>query len=429
MNRPNVVLVTVDALRRDRLSCYGYDQETSPNLDSLAAENLQFTDALSASSHTREAVPALLTSRYPEAFSAAGYRLVGPSVASSLSEAGYRTGGFHSNPFVSRAYGFDDGFDAFEDDLYLGDSKVLALAQRLFDKIRNRQYAPAETIVDQSLSWVDSLSGESPFFLWSHFMDAHGPYQPPAAYREGNPPSISDRASRDLYNRSVDDPESVTEEECALQTSLYDDEIRYVDDQIGRLLDALDDRGLLEDALVVVTADHGEAFGEHGYYGHPRRLDEELLAVPLVVAGDAVGDDEVTVPVSTLDVVPTIADEAGVTLDYTTAGESLLAVADDPGSYCDRYVFAQARGDGRSEDEGYRRYRSHGRDGNCVVRVPVDGETDPELVAGEPGSAAHERLLAFVDRRQSRTTEGEASEEGTPTASVEERLGALGYRE
>src|SRR6056297_1726457 len=152
----NVILLSGDALRADHLSCYGYHRETSPVLDELAEESISFTNAYSASSHTREAIPALLTGEYPDVAIGPDYRLATDTVASTLSEEGFATGGFHSNPFVSRAYGFDRGFDEFDDDLHLGQHKLIALAQRALDKFRNRHYARAEEINARSLEWIDS---------------------------------------------------------------------------------------------------------------------------------------------------------------------------------------------------------------------------------------------------------------------------------
>src|SRR6056297_2275707 len=162
----NVILLSGDALRADHLSCYGYHRETSPVLDEFAEESIRFENAYSASSHTREAVPALLTGEYPDVAVDSKYHLASETIASTLSEEGFATAGFHSNPFVSRAYGFDQGFDIFDDDLHLGQHKLLALAQRAYDKLRNRHYARAEEINHRALKWIDSLE-DGPFFLWN----------------------------------------------------------------------------------------------------------------------------------------------------------------------------------------------------------------------------------------------------------------------
>ncbi|MFB6185792.1 MAG: sulfatase-like hydrolase/transferase, partial [Halobacteriaceae archaeon] len=124
----NIILLSADALRADHLSCYGYHRDTSPALDEFAEESIRFTNAYSVSSHTREAIPALLTGKYPDVAIDSNYNLTTDTIASTLSDEGFATAGFHSNPFASRAYGFDQGFDVFDDDLHLGQHKLIALA-------------------------------------------------------------------------------------------------------------------------------------------------------------------------------------------------------------------------------------------------------------------------------------------------------------
>lgn len=167
---PNLVLLSVDALRSDHCSCYGYDRVTTPYLDRFASENVQFQNAYSASTHTREAVPAMLTGRLPDECVDAGYALDSDTISTYLRETDYVTGAFHSNPYVSRGFGFDRNFDTFDDDLYLGQHRLLALGQRLLDKFRNRHYARASEINDRSLSWLETV--DPPFFygttIWIH---------------------------------------------------------------------------------------------------------------------------------------------------------------------------------------------------------------------------------------------------------------------
>ena len=152
-------------------------------------------------------MPALLTGQYPDEAVDAGYRLTGEPVAARLRQAGFVTGGFHSNPFVSRAYGFDRGFDTFDDDLRFGRNRIVALAQRAFDIARNRNYARADEINERSLRWLDSVADSgSRFFLWNHYMDVHGPYEPPSGYREFIAGYPGDRAVQRLYKRAIKIP-------------------------------------------------------------------------------------------------------------------------------------------------------------------------------------------------------------------------------
>lgn len=421
----NLALLTVDALRADHLSCYGYDRKTSPALDKWAAKGVRFQNAFSASSHTREAVPALLTGQYPEVFSDNGYKLVADSIPTFLGD-GVRTGAFHSNPYVSRAYGFDHDFDTFDDDLYLGKHKIVALAQRVLDKLRDRHYARAETINQRSLSWLDELPDNDPFFLWNHYMDIHGPYHPPDNYRHRfGSCSISSREAMHLYHKTCRDPEAVTEEERQTQIDLYDGEIAYVDTQIDAFLKALKARGHLDNSLVVVTSDHGEAFGEQGYFGHPRRLDDEVLQVPLLVLDPQVDTGcKVTDPVSLLDVVPTFLDF----VQQTTEG---LPGCPLQNYYLDRltpdrdHVFSQVRA---KDDHAHKRwYRAQGV--NTSARAVADIATKEWNIEGSTSASTKNALANHVRNRLSQDNDvtSDAMVE-TADEDVERRLKALGYK-
>ncbi|MFC6765365.1 sulfatase [Natrinema soli] len=415
----NVILLSADALRADHLSCYGYHRDTSPVLDKLAEESIRFTQAYSASSHTREAVPALLTGEYPDVAIDANYRLVADTIASRLSEAGFKTGGFHSNPFVSRAYGFDQGFDEFDDDLHFGQHKLVALAQRALDKLRNRHYARAEEINDRSLSWIDSLDTEESFFLWNHYMDTHGPYEPPGEYqRLYHDGTVSDSEAQSLYQRAIKDPDSITDEERQLLIDLYDAEIRYNDERIGEFLAALRKRDLLEDSLLIVTADHGDAFGEHDYYEHPRYLHDEITHVPLFVRLPDSADETVVTPASTLDVAATIAELVGSGEEYE--GKSLFDVDCE-----DRIVFMQARGE--NEDSHLRRYALRTQAGACFCER--DRETGALEFSECSSRSLQSKLNAHVDTRVRRENgETGSEEEEKVNQEVERRLDALGYK-
>lgn len=414
---PNIALLSVDALRADHCSHYEHERETTPTLDRLAAGGTWFPNAYSASPHTREAIPALLTGRYPDACIDDGYALAGDTIATLLAGSEYTTGAFHSNPYVSRGYGFARDFDAFDDDLHLGQHKLFALVQRAFDKLRRRHYAPATEMNERSLAWLEGV--DEPFFLWNHYMDPHGPYDPPDEYaREFFGDTTSTKRAQKLYWRAaVTDPESITAAERQEMLDLYDGEIRYVDAQIGAFLDTLAERDLLEDTIVIVTADHGDAFGEHGYYGHPRQLDDELLEVPMVISGPDVPDTTVKAPVSTLDIVPSVLDAVGEASTELPGG-SLLS--DSLSS--DRQVFSQVRG---MKDESHlRRY--------CVRSAAGRGWIEREFKSGEvtagPKGELDDVVLEHSVERLAAATSGEASEREIADGEVERRLEALGYK-
>ncbi|WP_318568848.1 sulfatase [Salinigranum marinum] len=416
-NWEHIILLSADALRADHLSCYGYHRETSPVIDELASESIRFENAYSASSHTREAVPALLTGEYPDVAVDDNYRLATDTIASTLSEEGFATGGFHSNPFVSRAYGFGRGFDEFDDDLHLGKHKLIALAQRALDKLRNRHYARAEEINERSLAWIDSLDSDQSFFLWNHYMDTHGPYEPPGKFATlYTDTRVSNRDSQSLYQRAIKKPRSISEEERQLLIDLYDAEIRYNDEQIGMFLKALRERGLLDQSLLIFTSDHGDAFGEHGYYEHPRYLHEELTHVPLLVRNMDDCSRRVAYPVSTIDVVASIKDSAGYEVGD---GRSLF----NPSA--DRRVFSQARGE--NDCTHIRRYVVRTRKGECFCeRNQKNGSLDVR-------DASHQSLRSdleeHIDQRVSTANDNDDEITTNVDEDIERRLQALGYKE
>jgi arylsulfatase len=436
----NVVLISIDACRADHLSFLGYDRDTTPNLGDLSTRGMTFTNAFSASSHTPEAVPALLSGLHPDdAVNADGSR-GGPTVASHLTES-HDCAGFHSNPFVSRAYGFDKDFDHFDDDLRFGRNRLLALAERALDKFvfnKGSYHARAEEINSRALSWLDSRPSDGPFFLWNHYMDVHGPYHPPEGYDRYTDEQVSSSDAQALYEKLTDWSAEVSESEGERAKDLYDGEIRYLDDQLNRFLEALERRDLLSDTLLIVTADHGEAFGEHGYYAHPKRVHDELLHVPLVVVGPSTESKTVQTPVSTLDIVPTILEALGNDWD-SLAGVTLEDRMLDGAER--EYVYSSAREE--TEDGIVCRYAARSRNWKATLskdeseneilnesvrrsedgaREPMDSVSDDSLP--EEAEALQETLRDHVDARRLSTGQGERE----TNQEIEERLEALGYK-
>jgi len=418
----NVILLSVDALRADHLSCHGYHRETTPHLDELAEESLWFDTAYSVSSHTREAIPGLLTGKYPDEAIGSDYRLTVEPISTRVKNAVDATAAFHSNPYVSRAFGFDRGFDTFDDDLHFGKHKLIALAQRALDKLRNRHYARADEINERSLAWLDSLADGESFFLWNHYMDPHGPYIPPDEYRSRyTDRKISDRQKQQLYKRAIRSPNSITDEERNLLIDLYDAEIKYTDAQIGAFLDSLERRGVLDETTVIVTADHGDAFGEHGYYEHPRYLHDELTHVPLVVRLPDSESNPVETPASTLDILPTALELIG--LDADLPGRSLLDIAGEQPD--DRVVFAQASGE--DNEAHLRRFAAWSRTEQAFGEYDTDTEESRITEHSDDGIA--ERLNAYIAERARSDDRAQPRDEAVTDDEVKQRLSALGYKE
>jgi arylsulfatase A-like enzyme len=292
---PDIVLVVIDTLRADHLGAYGYARSTSPRLDALAAQAVVFEEAISPSSWTRPAVASLFTSRLPSEHGAVSTssRLADdvPTLAESLGAAGYRSIGVSANfPHVNAATGLTRGFDSFaalrseaalDDPDWLWPEPDGASGGR-------RLRAPSADEVNAELLRRLPKRIEAPVFLYVHYMEPHSGYSPPASLRarflrdpaldRRSPPASSDHVL-DLATGALE----ASYAEIERLVDLYDAEIAAADEAFGRLLDALDARGIGEDAVVVVVSDHGEEFGEHGGFFHGLALHRESIRVPLLI--------------------------------------------------------------------------------------------------------------------------------------------------
>lgn len=340
----NFVLVTVDSLRADHLSCYGYDRETTPHLDDYADEGHQFTAAFSHACATRPAFPGILTSSHPLMYG--GFERLSEDrtlISELLSEAGYATAGFHSNLYLSADFGYDRGFDTFFDsreDSSLTTTLRRQIKERLdtngalfnfLQKVYDRTeqtagvnigtyHTPADEITDRALTWARGEGARSgPSFLWVHYMDPHHPYAPPEEHQEFS--TVSRREGVRLRPKMLEQPDEITEDELQILTDLYDDEIRYTDAEVGRLLSTIDNHW--DDWTAVITADHGEELRDHGEFSHQNRFYDEMMHVPLIVYNgetDGIHDELV----GHVDIGATLATQAGVeTLPEHFWGESL----------------------------------------------------------------------------------------------------------
>ena len=315
----NALLISIDSLRADHLGSYGYHRETSPTLDRLAAEGTRFDNALSSTSWTLPAHVTLLTGREQH-----HHQTVTPAdkvpaseelLAEALSRQGHETVGFYSGPFLHPTYGFGRGFES-----YLrcrGGSPQTPAGGNLShsDETNPGILAAVE-------AWLESRSAR-PFFAFIHMWDVHYDYIPPEPYRS----MFDEDYGGPLDGRRIENtgfPLSATPRDVEHLIALYDGEIRYTDETIEKILQLLETAGLLQDTLVVVTADHGEEFLDHGRKGHQESLFEEMLRVPLIFWGpDVPKGRTVTRPVSLADVGPTILDLMGVTGLEDADGQTL----------------------------------------------------------------------------------------------------------
>jgi arylsulfatase A-like enzyme len=299
--RNNVVVVVMDTVRADHLSCYGYPRPTTPNLDKLAAEGVLFEQAVAPTSWTLPSLASISTGLLPHQHGAAWWRAMASqpmTLAKILKARGYETAAFNANPsFGLAGWGLDQGFDTYADArewlrhnfaaTFAGQSIYQALFQQ-FVSFNEFDHLNAGEINHQVMTWLRHRSGR-PYFLFINYMDAHRPYLPPAPYdhRFGRiPKSVLWRIEYAMNDGRLSRPLSAEELQDVIDG--YDNSLRYLDEQIARLLVAL--RALPDAArtFVIVTSDHGEGFGEHGTYDHGWNLNREVLHVPLLVIGPQV---------------------------------------------------------------------------------------------------------------------------------------------
>lgn len=324
---PSLLLIVVDTLRADRLGTYGYHLPTSPVLDRLAGESLVFETAISPAPFTMPAMAGLMTGLYPDRTGVINHSpqdRIHDSVATLAELArrrGYRTSAVVSNPWLVRAQsGFGRGFDTFISKHSLG------LGEGKFD---------AKQVTDQALALMGKPS-KSPFFLWVHYLDTHMPYQPPpqfaSLFGDGRTSSrvVEDFSlGRDHKQAIYFGARGYRQSELQRTRDLYDASVRFVDTQIGRLLEALDTGS--RKVLVVVTADHGESLGDHGlFFAHDFTLYEELLHVPLILRHPTVGPQRISTPVSLLDVFATLCLEMDLDCRHPLDGQPLPGLRAGP---------------------------------------------------------------------------------------------------
>ncbi len=423
---PNLLLLTVDTLRADRLGCYGGEPDVGVALCGLADDGVLFRWALASASHTAPSVASILTSRYPAQHGVvqAARSYLRPDLVTLpevLRGAGYRTAAFVSNPVLNKRRRFDQGFEVFD--------------AQMTRRERNRRKSferEAEATTDAALRWAERAT--APWFLWVHFQDPHGPYDPPggSAARDapGEPelpvmPTHSGRGGIPAYQAL---PGLHTQRAYEAR---YLDEIRYLDGHVARLLAGLEALG--PRPAVLLTADHGEAFGEDGHYfahGHSVGLDQ--IRVPLVWRPARPGRARVVdTPVSLLDVAPTLLRAAGLESPASFAGRPLPLdpdAAPDP----DRAIFAEHRD--RAAVVVGRAYFARDRGDTAAAWHPPrvaelgDAAALPDYVAGDGRLARTlEPLLASHLESAAAAPRGPAHAE--VPAEVREQLELLGYTE
>ncbi len=375
---PNVLFITIDTLRADHLSAWGYHLETSPNIDRIAAEGVRYANAYTVTSRTAPSHYSMFSSRYPQEH---GAKLNGFSIPADskflmlpqiLQRYKYKNGAFVSAwPLTKRLTKMDSWFDVYDEDL-----------SRSYQMINSMRYA--EDVTPRAIDWIRE-NKEGPFFAWVHLFDPHSPYDFRPDFEPtketGKPDRTAERGQEGVLN----------------DVKAYNSEILYTDHWVGKLVDAVDEMGLKENTIVIITADHGESLGERGYQGHSHSLYENVVHIPLIfrMPGTIKPGKVVESKVTTLDLLPTLMD-----LSVKQADPK----ADIPTEYAGRSLAKSLTGDEALPDRTVRFVAFPGQKWlmpKWLSKVWLRGLDFPELVGYRAGSqkviwqASKENLEVF----------------------------------
>ena len=433
-SRPSILLVVIDTLRADRLGCYGYGRPTSPSIDALASRGVVFDHAQSTSSWTVPSIGSMFTGHSAGRHGAGRIRGRSgqflahdaekeflqpdetlPTLAEILRAHGYATGAIASNPWLESTPAFEKGFDDYT--------------------VKTRM-SPGESITRLALDWLDARQGEQqggqpggqPVFLFVHLMTPHSPYAPGPKARgrfSGDPSGPYPVTPWEVWP-VVDE---LTARQRAFISDAYDEEVLSTDGAVARLISGIEERGLAEDTLVVVTSDHGEELFDRGGFDHGHSLHGEVLRIPLIVSGLDLKPRRVSHAVSIQDLPQTLLEAAGVPEPHRSSlgGVSLWPLLRGEAPWPARPLIAAGT--------------IYGADQRSITRWPfkliVTDGAEPKLydLASDPGeqhelSASHEMLRIELEAELARLGTTRA-EEDVPALELDEEqreaLKGLGY--
>jgi len=453
---PNFVIILLDSVRADHLSCYGYPQNTSPHIDSLAAQGITFNHAICQAPWTFPSVFSMLSGYYPHKQGTWIIKKEGtpwwqnlmkpsttiPLLSELLQEAGYRTWAFSTNTYINDQRMKERGFEEFQ---YIWKAPAMEVVNYGIEKMREAE------------------NSSNPFFLYLHFMDAHHPLQPPEQYYNLFP--CSDRKQNEKRHEWWEFKKHAEQEGEAFENyrehkiSLYDGTIRYMDDEIGRLLVELEGSSLAHDTVVVVLADHGDEFWDHADFqalhyksfqerqgvSHGHTLFQELIWVPLIITTfpshkglsslrlqqPAIVEEAVPL----VDLVPTLLSLAELLPSTQFDGTSVVALmnqslspaAGTTGTYR-RSIFSESTASGSMKisliEYPYKFIYAQGET-NALFNIDEDQAEKENLIEekGTVASSMAEKIFRFIEEKPPPTEELSVSEEDR------KKLEALGYIE
>ena len=334
----NVILITIDTLRKDMLGCYGSRDGLTPFIDSIAEQSIVFTTAQAVGPYTQASFPGILTSSYYLDFEdhgkgkvlSTGRRLV----SEHLKKNGIITAGFHSNPYLSAIFGWNRGWDVFYD----------SMEAEVTDEVPYIKGNEINQHVEQWLKTTVSQRSTTPFFLWVHYMDIHEPYVPAKEFlsRVDNSIVLNSSEMFELFKkvilpRDVSNPATVS-----LLKKLYMAHVIEVDEYIKALFEIFESQNVLQNSVIIITSDHGDEFGEHGGLSHDGKMFRELIDIPLIIKFPDTDQKVATCQqlVSNIDIAPTIVYLFGISQPEEFQGQSLLPLE----NYKERPCFGEAIG-------------------------------------------------------------------------------------
>jgi arylsulfatase A-like enzyme len=425
-SKPNVIVIVMDTQRADRLGVYGYERATH-FLDAMAKESVVWDRAYAPSSWTVPSIASLFLAQQPFEHRVAVVMAVLPdssvTLAEELKKAGYRTGGFSANIEITAEAGFDQGFDTF---------------RTIFKAPKD----DAKKVNEAALLWLDEIGNakDAPLFMYLQYMEPHSPYrdhpfitatEPPPLPGEWADYKLAERVNEGAFllatGKPLPEPWKLTPPELGRLKALYDGEVTYLDRQIAAFLLELERRGLLENSIIVVTADHGEHLGEHGLLSHGNTLYEEVIKIPLIVRLPNKEHRRITEPVSITGLAPALLQEIGLPIPDTFEVPP-IAIDGTPGS---GYVLSEVL----KVNPTYLRYHKRAIVGPTTKLLVEEDGTEVFIdLATDPGEDKPMKDAPFAgDLRKALAdlTKGQDVVEPGPAAPIDEktrdRLRQLGY--
>ncbi|MCP4229524.1 MAG: sulfatase-like hydrolase/transferase [bacterium] len=445
---PNVIIITIDAYRQDRMSAYGNyrDGETiTPNLDEFAEISTRFETACTHSPWTIPSMYTMHSSRYPSVHGTHFFRKGNTNIAmlaEVLKSRGYHTEAIIANPLMYSELGFDKGFIRY---LEYGDIEILrhfkkASLYRLSKKSIEKAMSKLNIGGTRPTTWItnritSSLSRKrnKPLFLWAHYIDPHIPLLPPRKFVEGDAEFIDEALT---FAKLHNDKSEFVKANADKIIPLYDGEVRYVDNELERVFTKLEEEGYLTDSIIIITSDHGDEHFEFGHYGHSTSHRDKVISIPLLIYIPGVEGGVCEQPAGLIDIAPTVLDYIGINERPYYSGDSLLPyILEGAKPNSDRYIFIDQtmenleRKSVRSGD--YMLSKNDGDETSYeMVNLPEDGPLNYVIEKPDSGLLKRykEALNAWIEETESESVElGEENVEIEINEDHKSKLKDLGY--